>query len=165
MIWAAIPALMKMAGGLMGGAAASGGAAAGSGGGGLMSMAGGAGTAGARPGGGMTPYSNPFESIGDFDSGNQFEGFSPTQQVADTPSGSAAPTMPKPPFDMENLGDVSGFANYGMTPPTLPNAREGYGGLMGLSQLMDPNRNRKEDPFQQQQPGGLMAYLQALSRS
>jgi hypothetical protein len=159
MIWAAIPALMKVAGGIMGGTAASqaGGIMGGAGtagarpGGGIMPFSGqqvaggGPGTPGGRPGGGMTPYSGGSNPM--------------TQSLGE------APTMPQNPGAGYEPGDVSGFANYGMEAPGLPDPTKQITGLMGMGMANNPHQNRKEDPFQQQQPGGLMAYLQALSRS
>lgn len=138
MIWAAIPAAMQAAGGVMGGLGGVGSTSAGGLMGGLMN---GPGTSGSE----MTSY-----------------GGRPSPGVNTQFTEEEEPTRPNAPYQG---GDVSGFANYGMTPPALPNPREGYGGLMALSQLMDPHRGQTQDPFQQQQPGGLMAYLQALSRS
>ena len=65
---------------------------------------------------------------------------------------SKAPVMP-------GIGqsDVSGLANYGMTPPPLDNPLAAMGGLMGMA-------NRAQEPKQQTQmpQGGLMAYLQQI---
>ena len=67
---------------------------------------------------------------------------------------------PEMPSLSSGQSDVSGFANFGMTPPPLPDPISQMGGLMGM--MGDPHQNRKEDPFLQQQQGGLMAYLQQL---
>ena len=56
-------------------------------------------------------------------------------------------------------GDPSGFANYGMESPQLPNPMQEIGGLMKMAAL----GNRIEDPFARAPQGGLMAYLQSLA--
>ncbi len=74
--------------------------------------------------------------------------------------GAQAPIMPEMSGGGGGERDMSAFANYGMTPPSLPDPISQMGGLMGM--MGDPHQNRKEDPFMQQQQGGLMAYLQQL---
>lgn len=69
------------------------------------------------------------------------------------------PEVPRPPVSGKP-GDVSGFANYGMQAPTLPDPLAQLRGLMAFAG--DPHVNKKEDPFVFPPPGGLMAYLRSL---
>ena len=70
------------------------------------------------------------------------------------------PQMPKKPKVMPEYGDPSGFANYGMTSPELPDAAGAIAKLMGMAG--DPHAQAKLDPQQQPQGGALMQYLQSL---
>lgn len=98
------------------------------------------------------------------------QGFSGNPHVSPyaQPSPYREPPPQIPSLDEEKIkpqykiGDVSGFASFGMQPPELPNPMNGMAGLMAM--MGDPHANRNADPFPQQQPGGLMAYLQALAR-
>ena len=69
------------------------------------------------------------------------------------------PEIPPTPPSSFTPGDVSGFANYGMTPPPLPDPMQQMGGLMGM--MGNPNQNQQK-PERRPVPGGLMAYLQSL---
>lgn len=76
--------------------------------------------------------------------------------------GSQSPVMPTPPEQPQGSyvpGDVSGFAGSGMQAPPLPDAMGQLGGLMGMM-----GKPQQQQPMQQQQPGGLMSYLQMLAR-
>ncbi len=74
-------------------------------------------------------------------------------------AGESGPQMPQAPTAASPYagGDVSGFANAGMTPPLLPDPAASIQGLMS----MNANPQRQQ---QQQQPGSLMGYLQMLAR-
>ena len=78
------------------------------------------------------------------------------QQYSQVPSSQPdAPQMPAAPT--ANGGgrtDVSGFANFGMQAPALPPP-------MAQMKLLDSMKSEQE-PFAQQKPGGLMAYLNSL---
>jgi hypothetical protein len=67
------------------------------------------------------------------------------------------PEIPKIPGSSK-YGDVSGFANYGMEAPGLPDPIKQMHGLMGM--MGDPNKNKKE--AQTMPKSALMAYLQSL---
>lgn len=61
---------------------------------------------------------------------------------------------PTPPSSFKP-GDVSGFANYGMTPPPLENPMQQVADMMKTSN----NQPKQRSTMPQ---GGLMAYLQSL---
>lgn len=70
------------------------------------------------------------------------------------------PEMPKPPNPWAyGGGDVSGFANYGMQAPPLPDTQAELGGLMSMSTAGIQNQPRQAP---QAPKGGLMAYLDSL---
>ena len=78
-------------------------------------------------------------------------------------TGAAAPQMPQFTDEASRTGgDVSGFANAGLTPPPIPDAQSGIMGLMKMLAGNDPHAQAKLDPQQQQQGGAIMQYLQSL---
>ncbi len=87
------------------------------------------------------------------------EGTAQNMMGAQQPQQQQPPEMPPPPT-VNGEGDVSGFANYGMTPPGLPEPMSQIRGIMGM--MGNPNQNRRQVPPPQIQQGGLMAYLQSL---
>lgn len=146
---AALPSLLQ---GIMGAGAA--GAT-----GGASSLMGGAG-AGAGLGEGM-------KGLFDIGAGGTFGGAPLPPGGFDAPASGAPPGMPGPeeipsaPSAPFKPGDVSSFASAGLTPPELPGAQKQLGGLMAMvNQPFQQRTNQQRLP-----PGGLMQYLQDLSRS
>ncbi len=62
--------------------------------------------------------------------------------------------IPQPPNMSNGQKDMSGFANYGMTPPPLQDPMAQMKSLMSM--------NQPPKPQIQQQQGNLMSYLQQL---
>lgn len=68
---------------------------------------------------------------------------------------------PQPPNPYAIPKDVSGFANYGMEAPPLPDPTQQIGGLMKLA--IGSNIAGNQSQGQLPPRGSLMAYLQSLS--
>ena len=76
------------------------------------------------------------------------------------PMGGMNNSMPQPPSPYAEK-DMSGFANYGMTAPPLPDPTQQIGGLMKLA--IGSNVADRQAQGQQAPIGGLMAYLRTLA--